>query len=92
MSAQRNLRIAVAVGIFVLTACASGQPVYLEGPDGQTAQCGPTYPYLGFFLMERGHETTEELRRKCIADYEGRGFRQVPAPPREKAGDPILTK
>jgi len=91
MSAQRNLRIAIAVGIFVLTACAAGQAVYLEGPDGQTAQCGPSYWHPGF-LIERVQETDEELLRKCIADYEDRGFRQVPAPPREKAGDPILTK
>ena len=70
----------------VLVGCASSQAVDLEGPNGETAQCGPSYWHPGF-LIERIQETEEQLLRKCIADYERRGFRQVPALPKTQTGD-----
>ncbi len=77
MRVARALLI-LASGFLILAACASTRAVSLEGPNGQTAECRPPFYHLGFFLSERTYETDAELLQKCIADYERRGFRQVP--------------
>lgn len=63
---------------FVLLGCATVDVVHLVGPDNQTVQCGPEYFHFAAWI-EGNQETREELRSKCIADYERQGYRQVPA-------------
>ena len=72
-------KLARFIPLIALSACATTEPVYLQSTMGETVQCGPNYPHLGFFT-EKGHETDAELRARCVADYEARGFLPVPAP------------
>ena len=80
MTKSRNFQIVVVLNLLVLWGCAAdkGEIVYFRGPDGQMRQCGPNY-YHPAFLFESGQETLDELRNKCIADYERDGFQRVPA-------------
>jgi len=75
------IRYVLVVSAFALIGgCTTTEPIYLRNMTGETAQCGPHYFHLGFF-NEKGQETDAELRERCIAGLERRGFRLVPAPP-----------
>ena len=73
-------RLPLLVCVFALVGCAT-ESVYFQNMAGEMAQCGPDYSHLGFY-SEKGQETNAELRDRCIADLERRGFHRVAAPAR----------
>ena len=74
--------VAPSLPLIFLAACAP-EPVNLQSMTGEMVQCGADNAHLGFFIG-KGHETDAELRARCIAGYEARGFHRVepPAPQR----------
>jgi hypothetical protein len=77
---MKTIKLPLLVYAFVLIGCAT-EPLYFQNMAGERAQCGPNYSHLGFYT-EKGQETDAELRDRCIADLERRGFHQVAAPAR----------
>jgi hypothetical protein len=84
---MKTIRPALIASAFALAGCATSEPIYLQNMTGDTATCGPSYSHLGFF-NERGQETDAELRERCIADLERRGFHRVAAPAQQGAPPP----
>ena len=78
---MNRIRFALFAISFALIGCATTETVYLQNMTGESATCGPSYSHLGFF-SEKGQETDAELRARCVADWERRGFHRVAAPAR----------
>jgi hypothetical protein len=76
---MKRMKFALITSACAMTGCVTAEPIYFQNMSGETAKCGPYYSHLGFY-SEAGQETDAELRDRCIADLEQRGFHRVAAP------------
>lgn len=63
------MRYAVLVGLLLLVACQTTQPIYLQNPvTGQRVQCGP---YDGSGIQASASVVRES---QCVQDFKEQGY------------------